>query len=262
MHNMNNVVGSHDIVLITIDTLRYDVAATTPTPVLAGHLPGGRWEARHAPGNFTYASHLAMFAGFLPTPTTPGPHPRLFAGRFSGSETTTPETWVFDSPDLVSGLASVGYHTVCVGGVGFFNKRSPIGSVLPGMFAESHWEPSFGVTSPTSTRAQVDHARSVLASVTPSKRLFLFMNVSALHQPNWFYGGSPEQDTLTTHAAALRYVDTELKALFEALRRPSFVIVCSDHGTAYGEDGYWGHRLAHETVWTVPYGEFFLEGTA
>lgn len=42
------------------------------------------------------------------------------------------------------------------------------------------------------------------------------------------------------------------------MRRPCFVIVCSDHGTAYGEDGHTGHRIGHEVVWTVPYGEFIL----
>jgi hypothetical protein len=36
------------------------------------------------------------------------------------------------------------------------------------------------------------------------------------------------------------------------------VVACSDHGTAYGEDGYHGHRIAHETVWTVPYAELVL----
>lgn len=42
------------------------------------------------------------------------------------------------------------------------------------------------------------------------------------------------------------------------MRRPCFVIVCSDHGTAYGEAGHTGHRIGHEVVWTVPYGEFVL----
>ncbi len=31
-------------------------------------------------------------------------------------------------------------------------------------------------------------------------------------------------------------------------------------GTAFGEDGYHGHRLAHPSVWDVPYAEFILEG--
>ena len=32
----------------------------------------------------------------------------------------------------------------------------------------------------------------------------------------------------------------------------------TDHGTAYGEDGFHGHRLAHQVVWDVPYAHFHL----
>lgn len=268
--DMNEVVGSHDLLLVTLDTLRYDVAAELAAegriPHLASRLPGGVWDKRHAPGSFTYASHQAMFAGFLPTPATPGPHRRLFAARFAGSETTAEGTFVFDTPDLVSGLAAAGYHTVCVGGVGFFNKRGPLGSVLPGLFQESHWEPEFGVPSPTSFEAQVACAEKVVAGLPPDRRLFLFVNVSALHQPNWFHlpGATREAgDSRATHAAALEYVDRHIGRLFSALgdRGPGFAIVCSDHGTAYGDDGYTGHRLGHEVVWTVPYTHFFLEGS-
>ncbi|MDX3228473.1 STM4013/SEN3800 family hydrolase [Streptomyces sp. ME19-01-6] len=267
---MNEVVGSHDLLLVTLDTLRYDVAAELAAegriPHLSSRLPGGVWDKRHAPGSFTYASHQAMFAGFLPTPATPGPHRRLFAARFAGSETTAEGTFVFDTPDLVSGLVAAGYHTVCVGGVGFFNKRGPLGSVLPGLFQESHWKPEFGVPSPTSFEAQVACAEKVIAGLPPARRLFLFVNVSALHQPNWFHlpGATREAgDSRATHAAALEYVDRHIGRLFSALsgRGPGFAIVCSDHGTAYGDDGYTGHRLGHEVVWTVPYTHFFLEAS-
>ena len=63
-----------------------------------------------------------------------------------------------------------------------------------------------------------------------------------------------------THAAALRYVDSALPPLFEAQRRrgPALCIICSDHGTLYGEDGFTGHRLAHPNVWQVPYAELVL----
>ncbi|MFF7738290.1 STM4013/SEN3800 family hydrolase [Streptomyces sp. NPDC007984] len=268
---MNEVVGRDDLLLITLDTLRHDVAeelaAQGRIPHLAAHLPGGRWERRHAPGSFTYASHQAMFAGFLPTPAAPGPHPRLFAARFAGSETTAGRTWVFDAPHLVSGLADAGYHTVCIGGVGFFNQQAALGSVLPGMFQEAHWEPSFGVTSPTSFEEQIACAEQVVAALPTRQRLFLFVNVSALHQPNWFHAPGAtarDGDTRRTHAAALEYVDRHIGRLFDAMRRRRrcFAIVCSDHGTTYGEDGYTGHRLAHEAVWTVPYAHFFLEPDA
>ncbi|NEE39859.1 metalloenzyme domain-containing protein, partial [Streptomyces sp. SID7982] len=103
--------------------------------------------------------------------------PRLFAARFAGSETTADGTFVFDTPDLVSGLAAEGYRTVCIGGVGFFNRQGPLGSVLPGMFQESHWEPGFGVTSPTSFEEQVARAEKVVATLPREQRLFLFVNV-------------------------------------------------------------------------------------
>ncbi len=268
---MNEVVGRDDLLFVTLDTLRYDVAAELLAagrlPNLARHLPASGWEKRHAPGSFTYASHQAMFAGFLPTPATPGPHPRLFASRFAGSETTAGRTFVYDTPDFVQALAAAGYRTVCIGGVGFFNKQAALGSVLPGLFQESHWEQEFSVASPTSFEAQVARAEQIVAELPAQRRLLLFVNVSALHQPNWFHlpGATRDAgDTRETHAAALEYVDRHLGRLFAAAssRRRCFAIVCSDHGTTYGDDGFTGHRLGHEAVWTVPYAQFFLEGPA
>ncbi len=258
------LVGTHDVLLITLDTLRYDVAVhalqSGITPNLARILPGGEWEERHTPGNFTYAAHQAFFAGFLPTPARPGRHPRLFAARFPGSETTTDATHIFDAPDIVTGLAQSGYHTICIGGVGFFNRLSPLGSVLPSLFAESHWSPALGVTDPASTQNQVDQALKTLDGVPEHRRVFLFMNVSALHQPNHFYLDGATEDSPQSQAAALAYVDSCLPSLLKRLRSrgPLLGIICSDHGTAYGEDGYWGHRICHPVVWTVPYAEFVL----
>jgi hypothetical protein len=216
---------------------------------------------RHSPGSFTYAAHQAFFAGFLPTPVAPGKHSRLFAVRFPGSETTTEQTCVFDAPDIVTGLAMRGYHTICIGGVGFFNKRGPLGNVLPGRFAESHWSPELGVTDPHSTENQVALAIERLRQLPAERRVFLFLNVSAIHQPNCIFLEGATVDSCKTHAAALTYVDRHLPPLFAAIRQraPVLVILASDHGTAYGEDGYHGHRLAHPVVWTVPYAELVLE---
>ncbi len=257
-------VGTHDVLFITLDCLRYDVARDAAergdTPNLTALLPGGRWQKRHSPGSFTFAAHQAFFAGFLPTPARPGKHPRLFALSLPGSETTTGETRVFDAPDVVAGFRDLGYFTLCVGGVGFFNRLTPMARVLPGLFEASHWCEELGVTDPDSTRHQVAWAVEKVAALPRDRRLFLFLNVSAIHQPNYFYLPGATEDTIHSHAAALRYVDRQLPVLFRALERrgPTFAIVCSDHGTTYGEDGYTGHRLAHPAVWTVPYAEFIL----
>lgn len=262
--DMNHIIGTHDLVFVTLDTLRFDVAQRLfeegKLPNLAPLLPAQGWERRHSPGTFTYAAHHAFFAGFLPTPATPGPHPRRFASRFAGSETTTPETWVFEEDNLVAALANKGYHTLCIGGVGFFNKQNAIGRVFPEMFQESHWERRLGVTDPDSTRHQLRLASQRLGEIDKKTRVFLFINISALHQPNHFYLPGADTDTLESHAAALCYVDRQLPLLLDALkqRAPSLCIICADHGTAYGEDGFTGHRLAHEVVTTVPYAERVL----
>jgi hypothetical protein len=184
----------------------------------------------------------------------------LFAAQFLGSQTTCEKTFQFESPTIVQGLAKRGYHTLCIGGVGFFNQQTELGRVLPGMFAESHWSESLGVTDPRSTENQIAIAVDCLQRLPIQQRLFLFINVSAMHQPNCMYVDGCDVDSAQTQAAALAYVDSCLAGLFVALRQraSSLCILTSDHGTAYGEDGYWGHRLSHPVVWEVPYAEFVL----
>lgn len=261
-----NCLGSHDVLLVTIDTLRFDVAERAmrdgQTPVLQAIAPDGVWERRHSPASFTYAAHTAFFAGFLPTPATPdgARAPRLFATAFPGSRTTDSRTLVFNEADIVSGFAAAGYRTICIGGVGFFNKRSSLGSVLPGLFQDSHWSPDLGVSCPQSTEHQVSQAVARLNRLPSDKPVFLFLNVSACHAPNRSYIPGAKRDCAKTQQAALAYVDSKLQTLLDRIRlhRPALTVICSDHGEAYGEDGYRGHRLAHSTVWDVPYLETIL----
>lgn len=262
MIDVRALVGTHDVLFVTLDTLRFDVAERAMRAGATPHLEAlfGAWETRHSPASFTYAAHHAFFSGFLPTPTSPGKHPRLFAARFDGSETTGEGTFVFDAPNIVQGLSKLGYHTICIGGVGFFNKQNPLGRVLPSLFEESHWSEALGVTDPRSTKNQVELALERLDALAPDRRVFMFVNVSALHQPNCIFSEGATADDAGTMAAALRHVDAELPPLIAAMRRraPTLAIVTSDHGTAYGEEGFEGHRCAHSVVWTVPYAERVL----
>ena len=206
---MKDLIGCADILFITLDTLRYDAAQQAwqegRLKVLGPYLGEQGWERRHTPGSFTYAAHHAFFAGFLPTPPGPGPHARLFAAHFAGSMSTAETTFVFEQSTLPEALAACGYHTICIGGTGFFSGHNKLAKVLPGLFAEAHWSSEFGVTCRNSPANQVAQAlRSIEGA--GQQRVFVFINVSAIHQPNWFYGASEGPDTLATHTAALAAV--------------------------------------------------------
>lgn len=267
--NMNKIVNTHDILFVCLDTLRYDIAfqeqEKNNTPNLNKY---GKWQKCHAHGSYTFPSHMAMFTGFLPSPAEPTPlfeRERLFISKDmvsnTSSSTNVPESaFVFEGASFVEGLEKVGYETLCVGGVGFFNKRSAIGRVLPGLFQHSYWHPSFSCHIPNSLEHQLDLIERKIKEYESQQRLFLYLNIDSIHYPNYFYLEDAKNDSVDTHAAALRYVDQHIERLFDLFkdRGKTFVIACSDHGSCYGEDGYHFHCLSHEIVYTVPYKHFIL----
>lgn len=245
------------ILFVTLDSLRYDVARSAldagRTPHLAALLPQGGWERRQTLGTFTLPAHMAFFSGFLPKLPRPEQPPRIWECRPPSFKTVPPETFVFDAPSLLKGLARYGYRTVCIGGVTYFSRETPLGSVLPEMFDEDHWRPEFCSPEPDSTRHQVDHALGI-AEQHGSRPLYLFVNVSATHVPHGHYLGE-STDTAASQEAALAYADVHLARLITTLtaRKPWLIILCADHGDAYGEDGFHGRGIAHPTVMNVPY---------
>lgn len=264
--DMNQVAGKMDILFICLDTLRWDVAKEEEekghTPVLNSY---GPWQKCQAPGNFTYPSHHAMFAGFLPCPweakSIMDRRMLFFPKNIGMGRITPPGAFAFEGGTIMEGLEKIGYDTWCIGGVSFFDNRSDLGKVLPGYFTHSFWKPSFGCQVKDSTKNQIDFIQRKLWQADPKKKQFLYLNVDAIHYPNWFYLDQGKHDTRESHAAALRYADSQLGCLFDWWKRErgnAFVICCSDHGTCYGEDGCQFHGISHPVVEAVPYKHFFL----
>lgn len=264
--DMTQVVGKCDIMFVCLDTLRYDAAIGEEsgggTPVLNRY---GVWEKRQAPANFTYPSHHAIFSGFLPVKEETrnlAEREKLFFPKNAGAGKKIPKgTYAFETSNLVQGLHKDGYDTWCVGGVSFFDKRTDMGKVFPSFFEKSYWNPSFSCPVKESTANQVDFIINKLENCTDTRKIFLYLNVSSIHYPNYFYQEGTKKDSLETHRAALRYTDAQLGRLFDAWRDrrgETFVICFSDHGTCYGEDGFMFHGVNHPAVTTVPYKHFFL----
>lgn len=256
--------GKRDVVLLTLDALRFDVAhqamQKAKLPNFAALLPQG-FEARQTPGTFTFAAHQAFFAGFFPTPAHTAPQQRPMALRFPGSRTTGPTTLLLEGTSIVAAFAQANYRTICIGGTGFFNPQTPLGTVLPALFQEAHFGRDMGVTSPVSAEVQFALAQKRLGELPDSQRVFLFVNVSATHPPTRIFHSGAKKESCETQTAALCHIDRHLPVLTAALKKRGGAvgIVCSDHGTCFGEagdDGYVGHRIAHPNVLTVPYAEF------
>jgi hypothetical protein len=257
--------GERDFFLVTLDALRHDVAvealASGGMPNLAALIPGG-FEERHTPATFTYAAHHAFFAGFFPTPVARGRHQRPIAMRFAGSRSIGADTLVLDAPCLISGSRAAGYRTICIGGTSFFDPRAPMGATLPALFDESHWSREMGVASASASARQFGLAAERLRAFPRDQRILLFINAAATHPPTRMFVPGASADSTATQLAALVELDRHLPPLVDAMRsRGGAVgIVCSDHGTCFGEDGHRGHRVAHDKVWTVPYAEVDIGG--
>ncbi|MFI2616669.1 STM4013/SEN3800 family hydrolase [Streptomyces sp. NPDC018584] len=245
------------ILFITLDSLRYDVARGAlddgMTPHMACLLPDGGWERRQTPGTFTLPAHMAFFSGFLPKLPQPTQPPRIWECRPPAFKPVPKETFVFEAPSLLKGLGQHGYRTVCVGGVTYFSRETPLGSVLPDMFDEDHWRQEFCSPEPDSTRHQVDHALA-LAETHAGRPLFLFVNISACHVPHGHYIGE-STDSVRSQRAALAYADGHIGRLITTLTqgRRWLIVICADHGDAFGEAGYWGRGIARPEVLDVPF---------
>ncbi|MGW3570148.1 hypothetical protein ACWDSL_40840 [Streptomyces sp. NPDC000941] len=62
-------------------------------------------------------------------------------------------------------------------------------------------------------------------------------------------------DTAASQRGALAYADQHLGRLITTLtaKQRWMIIMCADHGDAYGDDGFHGRGIAHPVVMNVPY---------
>ena len=258
---------SESVLFITLDSCRYDTAATAQLPVLS---QVSRLQRAWAPGNFTYASHLAMFAGF--TPGDPyrreavinpkyGKLFRMAQGGLKGQD-----RMVLEGENIKQGFKRKGYHVLGSGAVAWFNPATETaGALLRDFDAFFYPGCNWGLEQ------QLGWVGEQLA-LRQGERVFLFLNIGETHVPYYFPGAawSPEENPCLPFGAAgsdalksrirqrraLEYVDQQLAGLLRAFAG-GIRYICADHGDCWGEDGLWEHGISHPKVLEVPvwYGE-------
>ena len=94
----------------------------------------------------------------------------------------------------------------------------------------------------------------------------VFLNVGETHVP-YYYEGAPwdvndnpcvpfqtadrSGDCRLRQRACVEFVDRAIGPLLDRFLGAS-IVLCSDHGDCWGEDGLWEHGISHEMTLTVP----------
>jgi FkbM family methyltransferase len=259
--------------LLTYDSCRLDVLQAAHTPVLDSYAP---IVAAQTPANFTYAAHQAFFVGMLPNAVEPLPYHNRFVNQLLGlsavGEVGVVEKGcahrIASDVNVVAGLAENGYQTVGAGAMNWFKQRSL-----------TQWFEKFAYTG-TNAAGQIEFLRR---EIDPAKPFFGFVNFGETHDP-FDFAGKPDRCPVEVQARLIEwppvqngvpvgsdseawqhqkrsaeFLDAQLPALFAGLPGNTIVILCGDHGEAFGEDGYWGHGVNHPVVQTVPLAIFRLD---
>jgi hypothetical protein len=275
-----------NIVLITVDSCRFDTAVRASTPILDRIAVPRRAETY---GSFTLPAHAAIFSGFLPNVREEpqwdfySKERRQLWRMDRARQPARPRHLILlPGDDVVSGLKRHGYTAIGAGGVRWFSR-----GYLPSLFDEFHyWGPTGDASDKFAPRKAEDfalfHSGYLAERAVAAGRYFLFINAAETHAP---YGGGDESadldldpvlrrwaanwngaarlpttqgcmtDMKLLHQAqidALEAIDYRLGGLLDMLPPPLLVIVCGDHGEAFGEGRMWGHDFPAKEVMEVP----------
>lgn len=250
------------ILFITLDSCRFDAFQAASAAMMKSVAPV--WRAQ-APSHFTYGSHAAMFVGFTPgvadeaAPFVNPKFARLFRLNHAGHEGIAPPGFLVSGDNVVDGFRRSGYLTLGTAAMGWFNPATPVSEALRHGFEAFQFAGSEGV------RSQLNWLDAQMAAAD-DRPVFAFMNIGETHVPYHFEGAPWDRDDnpcvpfqtedrsaecRSRQIACIEYVDRQLADLIERFREAT-IVICSDHGDCWGEDGLWEHGISHEMTLTVP----------
>jgi Sulfatase len=183
---------NRDVVFVTLDSCRYDVALSARLPTLSSLSCLMKAET---PGTYTLPAHVAYFNGFLPSLT----QSRILIGgeavdaiwRSAAAYPSSLNVPIpFAGRTLMEYYHARGYRVIGAGGVTFFDSDNPV-NLLPTFFPEFHY---FGHGSgPAAQRRPLEYSRStslalahaleLAAMCRAAGKFFLFVNCASTHIP-------------------------------------------------------------------------------
>jgi membrane-anchored protein YejM (alkaline phosphatase superfamily) len=272
-----------DFLLVTWDSCRYDAYLEAPTPRLDAF---GTARRAWAMGTYTLPSHQSMLYGFLPHVFADEPlynrhRQQLWRISHGNVQARALVTFPAGTGNIVSGLRRRGYFTVAVAAMDWFRDAAELRAgfarfSVTGIAArdqnrilsreverQAARRPCFAFVNYGETHSPFRYAgmRDGHADVDERFSLGRLFNQPGVLEPEWRFDAEAYQ----RQVACASYLDArtgELIDFFQARGRPTTVVVCSDHGECFGENGLYGHAFHHERVMEVPLLIFRLNAPA
>jgi len=270
--------GARNLVLVILDSLRYDTWLAAPPKALSSL---GELERRWSYASWTAPSHYNLLMGLLPHQNPPHVYASEYYKRdfLRYSERLGVDGMEFKrllpSMFLPSYLRNtLGYRTHARVSMPVLNPHTAINRD----FDSYELMPSHNDMAAMVDALEFDEER-------PS---FHLLNVGETHYPyavpgedasQWphisgvhgvlkrvdqgggeeaaFFDDKKMAELRERQVTALEYLDGVFDTLLNRLPKDTWLVVTSDHGELFGEDGFFGHGpVAHEKVLEVP----FVEG--
>lgn len=260
---MHLIKHQPNILIITLDSCRSDVFFSTELKNLNKTVT---YKQGYTHGTYTLPSHQSIYQGIFPSTTTNDWYFNRFSKQLIRLQPKTRKKancyieLNSENGDIINGFNLMGYFSFCIGAVGWFKT-----SQLTKDFSKS-------VYTGINFSAQIDSLKNIITNET--KPFFGVLNIGETHEP-YNFGGFIEEITesrsrmrgfedfgiinnlFRKQKSALQYIDNiflEIINLLENRQEGTILVVCSDHGDCFGEDGLYGHGFFHEKVMEVPIG--------
>lgn len=256
-------VHPESVLFLTLDSCRFDTAASTTTPNLSAIGPLRR---AMAPGHFTFSSHAAFWVGTTPgIPQSREPVLNPKAGRlFRLANARAPaqpgDVFVLEGRSVPEGFRRRGHRAIGTGSVAWFDLETE-----PGRWLTEDFDRFEYVRGPGSLPKQLTWLAGELSGLNGAP-VFAFLNVGETHVPYWHPGASwsprdnpcvpfgernDAETCRTRQSQCLAWADEALGPLLAAFSNAT-ILACADHGDCWGEDGLWEHGIWHEKTMEVP----------
>lgn len=274
--------GARNLVVVVLDSLRYD-SWLAASPAHLARL--GTVERRWSYASWTAPSHYNMLMGLLPHPSPT----HVYASEYYKQDFVRySDRLGVEGIEFRKFLPSIYLPTFLRNSLGYRTHAMVSMPVLNPHTAVNHDFDSYELMpSHNDMAAMVDRLH-----FEDDRPAFYLLNVGETHYPyalpdedpsEWphisgvhgvfkrldddvasgrvgtsedFFDSRRLEQLKERQIKAVSYLDGVFERLFDLLPENTWVVVTSDHGELFGEDGYFGHGpIMHEKVFEVPYVE-------